>query len=122
MANRPELVIEEFVAAVNSGDIERVLSFYERDARLAFPGQPSVGHDAIRKTLQGLISQKPTMKGKTLSVSTVRELAVLRSQWSLAGTDPTGGHVEMAGESAELVRRQADGSWLYVVDLPMGKE
>lgn len=122
MAQSPEQVIQSFVAAVNAGDIERVLTHYERDARLAFPGQPSVGHDAIRSMLQNLLAQKPTMKGTTVSVSRVGDLALLRSQWNLSGTDQAGGPVEMSGESAELVRRQSDGSWRYVIDLPMGKE
>jgi uncharacterized protein (TIGR02246 family) len=122
MAQSPEQVIHSFAAAVNSGDIEKVLAHYERDARLAFPGQPSVGHEAIRGTLQNLLSQKPTLKGTTVSVSRVGDLALLRSEWSLVGTDQTGGRVQMSGESVELVRRQADGSWRYVVDLPMGKE
>lgn len=122
MAQNPEQVIQTFAAAVNSGDIDKVLAHYERDARLAFPGQPSIGHDAIRSTLQNLLSQKPTLKGTTVSVSRAGDLAVLRSEWSLVGTDATGGRVQMSGESVELVRRQADGSWLYVVDLPMGKE
>ena len=122
MAPSPEQVIQSFAAAINSGDIEKVLAHYERDARLAFPGQPAVGHDAIRSTIQNLLSQKPTLKGTTVSTSRVGDLAVLRTQWTLAGTDPTGGRVDMAGESVELVRRQSDGSWRYVIDLPMGKE
>jgi uncharacterized protein (TIGR02246 family) len=122
MAQNPEQVIDDFVAAVNSGDMERVLAMYERDARLAFPGQPSVGRDAIRGTLQNFLSQKPTMKGKTVSVSLVGDLALLRSEWSFTGTDQTGASVELSGESAELARRQPDGTWRYVIDLPMGRE
>ena len=122
MARSPEQVIDGFIAAVNAGDIERVLTAYERGARLAFPGQPAVGHDAIRGAIQNLLSQKPTMKGRTVSVSQVGDLALLRSEWALTGTDQTGARVDLSGESAELVRRQPDGTWLYVVDLPMGRE
>ena len=122
MARTPEQVIDVFVAAVNAGDGERVLALYEPGARLAFPGQPAVGLDAIRGVIGNLLSQKPTMKGTTVSVSQVGDLALLRSEWSFSGTDATGGRVEMSGESTELVRRQADGTWRYVIDLPMGKE
>ena len=122
MGRSPEQVIETFIAAVNAGDIERVLAVYESGARLAFPGQPSVGHDAIRGALQSLLAQKPTMTGRTVSVSQVGDVALLRSEWSFTGTDQTGARVEMSGESAEVVRRQPDGTWLYIIDLPMGKE
>ena len=121
-ARSPEQLIDAFAAAVNSGDIERVLAVYERDARLAFPGKPYVGHDAIRVNIQDLLSQKPTMRGKTKSVSQVGELALLRSEWSYTGTGPKGERIELSGESAELARRQPDGTWRYVIDLPMGTE
>ena len=122
MSRSPEQLIETFIAAVNADDIERLLAVYEPGARLAFPGQPSVGHDAIRDALQSLLAQKPTMTGRTVSVSQVGDVALLRSEWSFTGTDQTGGRVEMSGESAEVVRRQPDGTWLYIIDLPMGKE
>jgi ketosteroid isomerase-like protein len=122
VARSPEQVIDVFVAAVNSGDIERVLAVYESNARLAFPDRPYVGHDAIRVDLQNLLSQKPVMKGSTLSVSQVRDLALLRSEWSYTGTGPAGERIELSGESAELARQQSDGTWLYVIDLPMGRE
>jgi uncharacterized protein (TIGR02246 family) len=122
VARTPEQVIEVFATAVNSGDIEQVLAVYERDARLAFPGRPYVGHDEIRVDLQNLLAQEPVMRGSTLSVSQVGDLALLRSEWSYTGTGPTGERIELSGESAELARRQRDGTWLYVIDLPMGKE
>ena len=122
MATSPGSVIEDFVAAVNARDIERLLAVYEHDARLAFPGQPHVGTGAIRAALRDLLSQQPTIRGTTLSVSRVGDLALLRSEWSLSGTDPKGERIEMAGKSAELVRQQPDGTWRYVIDLPMGRE
>jgi len=122
MARTPEKVIESFVAAANAGDIEGILALYESGARLAFPGQPAVGLDAIRGALGNLLTQKPTMTGRTVSVSQVGDLALLRSEWSFTGTDQTGARVDMSGESVELVRRQPDATWRYIIDLPMGKE
>lgn len=122
MAKSPESVIDDFVAAVNAGDIERVMAEYEQGARLAFPGRPCIGHDAIRGELQNLLAQRPTMQGRTVSVSQVGDLALLQSEWSFTGTDSKGDRVELSGESSELVRRQPDGTWRYVIDLPMGRE
>jgi uncharacterized protein (TIGR02246 family) len=122
MAQSPEQVLDVFIAAVNAGDLARVLALYESGSRLAFPGQPAVGREAIGGVIGNLLAQKPTMKGRTVSVSQVGDLALLRSEWSFSGTDATGGRVEMSGESTELVRRQSDGTWLYLIDLPMGKE
>ena len=43
-------------------------------------------------------------------------------EWSYTGTGPKGERIELSGESAELARRQSDGTWRYVIDLPMGTE
>ena len=122
MARSPEKVIESFIAAANAGDIERILALYESGARLAFPGQPAVGLDAIRAALGNLLTQKPTMTAGRRASAKLGDLALLRSEWSFTGTDQTGARVDMSGESVELVRRQPDGTWRYVIDLPTGKE
>ncbi|HAF12136.1 MAG TPA: hypothetical protein DCK99_00285 [Blastocatellia bacterium] len=42
--------------------------------------------------------------------------------WTLTGTDPSGGAVEMAGQTSDVVRRQPEGTWLLVIDIPYGAE
>jgi ketosteroid isomerase-like protein len=41
------------------------------------------------------------------------DLALLRADWELVGDD---GRIVAAGSSAEVVRKQSDGRWLYVID------
>lgn len=36
------------------------------------------------------------------------------------GTDGDGNAVDLRGVTSELLRRQADGSWKYVIDHPFG--
>jgi ketosteroid isomerase-like protein len=50
------------------------------------------------------------------------DVALLRSKWSLAGTGPDGKPVAMSGNGTEVVRRQADGTWLFVIDNPAGAD
>jgi ketosteroid isomerase-like protein len=33
---------------------------------------------------------------------------------------PDGKPTQMRGQSVEVARRQADGSWLFAIDLPLG--
>ncbi len=46
------------------------------------------------------------------------DLALLHAEWTLKGTGPDGQAVELAGRTSEVVRRQTDGSWRYVIDNP----
>jgi len=44
------------------------------------------------------------------------------AKWQLGMTGPDGKPAQMQGQSVEIVRRQADGHWLFVIDLPFGVE
>jgi len=46
------------------------------------------------------------------------DIALLFSKWNLS--DPEGNAVELSGQTSDVVRRQADGSWLFVIDNPFG--
>jgi ketosteroid isomerase-like protein len=49
-------------------------------------------------------------------------LALTGLKWSATGTDPEGKPVALSGNSTEVVRRQSDGTWLFVIDNPRGAE
>ncbi|MFD1532559.1 hypothetical protein [Pseudonocardia aurantiaca] len=46
--------------------------------------------------------------------------ALLVVDWSLRGTAPDGTSVDMSGTAADVVRRDPDGTWRYLVDNPFG--
>jgi hypothetical protein len=44
----------------------------------------------------------------------------MHSPWTQVGIDAEGDEVSFSGITAEVVRRQADGTWKYVIDDPWG--
>ncbi len=46
--------------------------------------------------------------------------ALLVSDWTLAGNGPDGTAVNLGGTTTDVVRRQADGTWRYAIDSPLG--
>jgi ketosteroid isomerase-like protein len=42
----------------------------------------------------------------------------MHSQWTLKGIGPDGSAVEMEMQGTEIVRKQADGSWKFIIDNP----
>jgi uncharacterized protein (TIGR02246 family) len=106
-----------FAAAVNSGDVENLVALYEPDALLApEPGRRARGHDEIRAALQHLLALGGTMDSRNNYCMEVGDLALLQGEWKLTGEAPDGAPFEVTSRTAEIVRRQADGSWLYVAD------
>lgn len=120
-AMTPEQIHGEFENAFNAGDIGALVALYEPEgALIPQPGTVVTGPDEIATALQGFLDLggKITLDTKTTVV--VGDLAYLSNRWSLTGTDPDGEPLEMGAVTAEVARRQADGSWLYVIDNAWG--
>lgn len=120
-ATSPAQIHREFERAFNEGDVDGLLALYEPDAALIVqPGSVATGFDQIRPALQAFLDTGGEISLDTREVVTVGELAYLTNRWSLTGTNPDGTPLEMGAVTAEVARRQDDGSWLYVIDNAIG--
>ena len=118
---QPEEIHRAFTAAFNAGDAAALLELYEPDASLApAPGEVVTGLDAIREVLAGFLALKGQMTIETLRVLPAGDVVLLHGMWLLTGTGADGNPLELAGRNTEVVRRQADGSWRFIVDNPFG--
>ncbi|MBC7963238.1 MAG: SgcJ/EcaC family oxidoreductase [Steroidobacteraceae bacterium] len=122
-ARRPEEVDQLFVQAFSAGDLEALVALYEPNAALVpQSGQVITGREAIREALQGFLTLCGEFRQEVKSVVVTGDLALVRSDWGLTGTAPGGCLVNLSGRASEVVRRQPDGSWLYVIDNPFAFE
>jgi uncharacterized protein (TIGR02246 family) len=116
-ARLPADVDRLFAEALSAGDLEGALAMYEEDASY---GEVARGRAQIREALAELIALKATLNCYEIDVVENGDLAVLRARWIFSGTGTDGQAFESRGRSIEVVRRQADGSWLFAIDLPSG--
>jgi uncharacterized protein (TIGR02246 family) len=122
-ARNPKELDTLFEQTLNAGDLDGLLALYEPNASFtAQPGQVVTGTAAIREAIAGFLSLKPSITLDTRVLGESPGIALMTSRWRLTGTGPDGAPVELTGESAEVVRQQPDGSWLFVVDTPYGLE
>ena len=122
-ARTPEDLDRLFAQALNSGDVEGLIRLYEPQAALRpEPGQVVQGHAAIRAALNGFLGMKPTIELSPRSLGQCNDIALVTASWTLKGTGPDGKPMQMTGNSIEVARRQADGTWLFAIDTPWGLE
>ena len=120
-ARNPEDLDRLFSEALNAGDLDALVKLYEPQATIRpSPGETVHGLAAIRSALAGFVGMKPTIAMTSKTLAEADGLALTTSQWKLTGTGPDGSPVTMSGQSAEVARRQADGTWLFVIDTPWG--
>ncbi len=108
-AFQPEDLTRLFVDLANAGDAEGLAELYEPDAVVAFPpGRMTVGREAIRALYEQMVASRPTFKAEApLPTLQLGDLALTATR----ATDE-------AGTRAQVARRQADGTWLRVLDRP----
>jgi ketosteroid isomerase-like protein len=116
----PESFHRQFADAFNSGDVQPLVDLYEPGASLIpEPGEVVSGHAAIAGAL-GRYQAIGTMTAETRYCVQSGDLALASASWWIRGIGPNGEPTEVRGVSADLLRRQADGRWLLVVDHPFG--
>ncbi len=105
-AAQPEDLGRLFFARANAGDVDGVVALYEPDAVLAGPdGRMARGTAAIREVYARLLADRPGFTGEVRPPLRVADLALTSSRFS-------------GGATAEVARRQADGTWRWVIDQP----
>jgi ketosteroid isomerase-like protein len=117
----PEQVLESIVTGINSGDLDSLMPLYESEAAFAAePGNLAHGAPGVSQALSGFIAMNGTLDLEVTRVLEVDDLALVVGEWSFDGTGPDGEPVRLAARNADVLRRQSDGSWRFVIDNPWG--
>ena len=120
-ATTPEQIHRLFESAFNAADLDALMALYEPDAVLVpQPGSVARGGDQVREALGRYLALRGRITLETKLVLEVGDLAYLANTWSLDGTGPDGQPLTLGATTAEVARRQADGSWRYVIDNAWG--
>jgi uncharacterized protein (TIGR02246 family) len=119
----PEEVLKSIVDGINTGNLDSLMALYEPQAAFATqPGSLTHGLAGVREALAGFIAMKGKLDLKVTRVLEASDLALVTAVWSFTGAGSDGELVNLAAKSADVLRRQADGSWRFVIDNPWGTD
>jgi ketosteroid isomerase-like protein len=108
-AMEPEDVTRLVVERLNAGDVDGIADLYEPEAVLAYPtDRPTTGRERIRTLYQRMV-EAGVRFGTETPLATVRfeDLALTSTR-----------SADNVGVRVQVLRQQADGSWLRIIDRP----
>ena len=109
-ATTPELLYQVLADAFNAGDLERLMTLYERDAALvAQPGQVIAGTEQVRAALQGFLALNGQITVETRDVVQAGDVALASIRWSVTGTGA--GRATHGSRRDQHRRPAAAGRW-----------
>jgi ketosteroid isomerase-like protein len=107
----PERATLALVSLLEGGDLEGVMELYEEGAVFVdLAGE--VRGDGIREAHQRFRDEGNRLILRRSVVYEANEIALVHWEWEVSLSD--GSSIE--GVSAEVLRRQADGDWKFVID------
>ena len=122
-AYNPAEIHTLFRHAFNLGDVEALIALYEPNAVLVVDGKELIGRESIRKVLESVLVCRGRMTLETRAVVESQQgLAVLHGGWVIEPPTGMGADIATRGLSTEVVRKQPDGTWLFVIDNPYTPE
>jgi uncharacterized protein (TIGR02246 family) len=107
-------ITDDFNAAINAGNIDKLVSLYTDDAVRIPPNKPAlVGKEAIRSLFQEQLDQFTVQnEGVIVDLKVSGDLAFVRGSWTSINTPKTGGEpLKFNGNFVSIIQKQPDGSW-----------
>lgn len=115
--NAPEQMNETFARAFNSRELANLMALYEPDAILRVDAERTLhGRAEIAAALEELLQIPGQMVSRNHFCLRQDDIALLRADFAIIAD----GAITVSGSTAEIVRRQSDGTWLYVIDHAAG--
>ena len=115
-ADHPGGASKLFETFFASGDLDGLMDLYEDAALFTNAQGVHSGSEAIREVLVGYLSTGAAITMNDSVAFEAGDLALVHWSWTM--TFPDGR--EARGATAEVLRRQPDGSWRFLIDNPDG--
>ncbi len=106
-------LLDDFVAAENAGDVERILALTTDDGWASPPGEPPiVGNEAWRSWWESTFGQVDIQGAVSdVEIQAFGDWGFVRGIWNVTATPKSGGEPQQNDYSFILVVRRENGAW-----------
>lgn len=102
---------------MNAGDLEGLVDLYLEDVTYVNPdGKLLYGKAAVREDFISLLALKPQIVLGDRKHLLWRDVALTTNHWRMTFTGPDGKEQVATGGGIEVMQKQADGGWRYIID------
>ncbi|MBU0555022.1 MAG: SgcJ/EcaC family oxidoreductase [Alphaproteobacteria bacterium] len=102
---------------LNAGDLEGLVDLYVEDVTYVnSAGQLLHGKAKVRKDFEGLLAIKPQIVLGNRQHVVYRDIVLTTNHWRMNFTNADGIKQEMTGGGIEVIRKDTDGGWRFIID------
>jgi uncharacterized protein (TIGR02246 family) len=109
-------VVETWMAASKSGDIETVLGLMTDDVVFTVPDQEPFGKEAFAAASKGMSGVQMEGTSEIVELQVLGTWAFIRNRIDMTVTPPGGDRIRRSGYTLTLLRKEADGQWRLARD------
>lgn len=104
-------LVEMWMEATRSADIETVLDLMSDDAMFMSPGREPFGKQQFREQSAGMATVQMDGRADVLEVHIDGDWAWIRNHIDLTMTSPGGEPIRRSGYTLTILRKDGDGRW-----------
>jgi len=110
------VVVKNWLAASENGDLQTVLSLMDDDVLFLVPGKEPFGKEEFVAASKQMANVRMKGTSEIKEIEIVQDLAWMRTSLRVRATMPDGKTVARSGSTLTILRRNAGGKWLVLRD------
>jgi len=109
-------LIETWMTASQSGDVDTVLGLMSDDVVFMVPGREPFGKEAFANASRGMSGMRMEGTSEIRELKVLGDWAYLRNHVTMTMTPPGGKPMRRAGYTLTILRKEPDGKWRLARD------
>lgn len=110
-----------FQDALNSGDVDGLLSLFAPDAGMRLvTGEHITGAEALRAEISSTVAAHGRLTNVQRHTLVGADTVLLVTDWTMEIDGPDGQRIAPTGATANIARRDPDGGWRFTLLNPLG--